>query len=109
MFAVHGGTSRTSENLSQQLTAGQNEPPLNVLQTHNLSTEVQKAAEHESRCKKMLPRKMPTHDSTNNTQRTQDARRHLLTNLSNAHNSCYCSWLFTLPNYIQHDFKKSLF
>ena len=30
---------------------------------------------------------------------------HTLTKLSNAHNSCYGSWLFTLPNYIQHDSK----
>ena len=30
---------------------------------------------------------------------------HTLTKLSNAHNSCYCSCLLTLPNYIQHDSK----
>ena len=30
---------------------------------------------------------------------------HTLTKLSNVHNSCYCSWLLTLPNYIQHDSK----
>ena len=46
MFTVHNATCRTSEHLSQQLTAGQNEPPLKILQTHNLSTVVQKAAEH---------------------------------------------------------------
>ena len=28
-----------------------------------------------------------------------------LTKLSNAHNSCYCSKLLTLPSYIQHDSK----
>ena len=30
---------------------------------------------------------------------------HTLTKLSDAHNSCYGSWLLTLPNYIQHDSK----
>ena len=30
---------------------------------------------------------------------------HTLTKLSNAHNSCYCSWSLSLPNYIQHDSK----
>ena len=28
---------------------------------------------------------------------------HTLTKLSNVYNSCYGSWLLTLPNYIQHD------
>ena len=72
MFTVHNATSRTSEYLSQQLTAGQNEPKLIILQTNNLSTGVQKAADHEST---VHAKKLPTHDATNNMQWTQDARR----------------------------------
>ena len=64
-----------TEYLSQQLTAGQNEPPLNILQTHNLSTMVQKAAEHESTCKKNAAKKHANTCATNNMQRTQHARR----------------------------------
>ena len=60
-FTVHDATSRTSEYLSQQLNARQNEPPLNILQTPNLGNAVQTAALHESTCKKALPRNMPTH------------------------------------------------
>ena len=52
MFTAHNAISGTSEYLSQQLTDGQNEPALNTLQTHYLSTVVQNAADHESICKK---------------------------------------------------------
>ena len=57
---------------------------------------------------KRLPRNIPTHDAPNNMQRTQLSCKkatHKLTKLSNAHNSYYCSWSLTLPNYIQQDSK----
>ena len=56
-FTVHDATSRTSEYLSQQLNARQNEPPLNILQTPNLGTVVQMAAAHESTCNKNIAKK----------------------------------------------------
>ena len=73
-FTVDDATSRTSEYLSQQLNARQNEPPLNILQTPNLGTVVQMAA-GKVLAKKTLPRNIPTHAAKNNMQRTQHARR----------------------------------
>ena len=88
----------------QKPTAAQNKPPLKILQT--LSTVLQNAAEHESKSKKTLPRNMPTHDATNKLCRGHKMQEgHTLTKLSNPHNSCYCSWSLTLPNYFQHNSK----
>ena len=74
MFPVHGATSRTSEYLSQQLTTEQNESPLYFRHTI-LALWYKKLLSMKVDAKKMLPRNMPTHDSTNNMQSTLDARR----------------------------------
>ena len=51
-FTVHHVTSRTSEHLSSQLTAGQDDPTLNLqyFMAHNLGTAVQKPTGHKSTC-----------------------------------------------------------